>query len=164
MSILCCIALCLSCNAYPDSLLQSQRFFEMLAAQALYLNIMLFCFNLFVPAYPLDGGRVYASCLMLYGKLKPDAAAKCTALTAMLIAGGMVIYSIIGFFTPVATSSLLIGLIGIFVFYQSYELWILIKNNGLATHQIFGRDCYKQTTSTTGGEEVPATTDEAVMA
>jgi len=34
----------------------------------------------------------------------------------------------------------------------------------LGTHPIFGRDCYKQTTSTTGGDEVPATTDEAVMA
>ena len=160
---LCYIAhICLSYNAYPDSF--SHRFFEMLAAQALYLNIMLFCFNLFIPAYPLDGGRVYAACLILYAKLKPEIAAKVTVLTAFLIAGGMVIYSIIGFFSPIATSSLLIGLIGIFVFYQSYELWILIKNDGLATHPIFGRDCYKQTTSTTGGEEVPATTDEAVMA
>jgi len=77
----------------------------MLAAQALYLNIMLFCFNLFIPAYPLDGGRVYAACLILYAKLKPEIAAKVTVLTAFLIAGGMVIYSIIGFFSPIATSS-----------------------------------------------------------
>ena len=131
---LCCILLyciiCLSYNAYL-TLYSTHRFFEMLAAQALYLNIMLFCFNLFIPAYPLDGGRVYASCLILYAKLKPEIAAKVTVLTAFLIAGGMVIYSIIGFFSPIATSSLLIGLIGIFTFYQSYELWILIKNDGL---------------------------------
>lgn len=33
---------------------QQYSFFAMLAVQSLYLNIMLFCFNLFVPAYPVS--------------------------------------------------------------------------------------------------------------
>lgn len=31
-----------------------RRFFEILSAQAVYLNILLFCFNLLLPAYPVS--------------------------------------------------------------------------------------------------------------
>ena len=98
---------------------------------------------------------------MLVLKLKPVVAAKVTSITAMVIATGLFIYAVIGFFSPIAASSLLLGLVGIFVFYQSYELWLAIKNNDLSNHPIFGRDCYKGITDTTGGEEVPATSVEA---
>ena len=38
---------------YLDILSTPAGFFEMLSSQALYMNIILFCFNLLIPAYPL---------------------------------------------------------------------------------------------------------------
>lgn len=38
---------------YLDILSTPKGFFEMLSSQAVYMNIILFCFNLLIPAYPL---------------------------------------------------------------------------------------------------------------
>lgn len=38
---------------YLDILSTSAGFFEMLSSQAVYMNIIIFCFNLLIPAYPL---------------------------------------------------------------------------------------------------------------
>lgn len=152
-------------------------FFEMLAAQALYLNIILLCFNLFIPAYPLDGGRIFAAGLILFLKMRAKTAAKVTAITAMLIAAGMVAYAVIRWFQGVGGSFLLLALVGLYIGYQSHDLWIQAKNDELDGHPIFGRECYKDSdggTRSGGGEggqqaqeaeeAVPAQTDEAVMA
>lgn len=159
-------------------------FFQMLSAQAVWLNIYLLGFNLFLPAYPLDGGRIYAASLILLFKMKSQTAAKVTSITAMLIASCMVGYSIVTFLYRTAGSGLLLGLVGVFVFFQSYELWTAAKRNELSDHPIFGRQCYQSGSSGTtgnntssgssGGQEqvgeveaqvpVPAQTDEAVMA
>ena len=81
-------------------------------------------------------------------KLKSLTAAKVSAVTAMLISVGMIIYAIINYFSYQTTNSeLMIGLVGIFVFYQSYELWVAAKNDDLGNHAIFGRKCYAETTN-----------------
>lgn len=159
-------------------------FFEMLSAQAFWINVYLLGFNLFLPAYPLDGGRIYAASLILYLKLKSQTAARVTAITAMIIAFGMITYSIVTFLIPSTRGGLLLGVVGVFVFYQSYELWTAAERNVLGNHPIFGRQCYQDssssasgttenTSSSSGGDQeqegdaqtpVPAQTDEAVMA
>ncbi len=50
-----------------------------------------------------------------------------------------------------ANSELMIGLVGVFVFYQSYELWIAAKNDDLAHHSIFGRKCYSDNRGNSSG-------------
>lgn len=149
-------------------------FFQILAAEALYLNILLLGFNLFLPAYPLDGGRIYAASLILVLKLKAMTAAKVTAFTSMLISSGLIIYSAISMLNKTRGNFLLLGLVGVFVFYQGYELLTAVKNNDLGNHPIFGRECYQNqssggNSSDSAGQEgeggaVPAQTDEAVMA
>jgi hypothetical protein len=86
-------------------------------------------------------------------KLKSLTAAKVTSVTAMLIAIGMIVYAIINYFSYDTTNSeLMIGLVGVFVFYQSYELWIAAKHGNLAHHTIFGRKCYTDNAgNSTGG-------------
>lgn len=156
-------------------------FFEILSAQAVWLNLYLLAFNLFLPAYPLDGGRIYAASLILVFKMKSQTAAKVTAMTAMIIAFCMIGYAIVTFLSRTAGSGLLLGLVGVFVFFQSWELWTAAKRNDLNDHPIFGRQCYQSSSSggTTGntssgsGQEqggeveaqvtVPAQTDEAVI-
>lgn len=113
---------------------------------------------------------MYAACLILFLKLQAATAAKVTAVTAMAISGAMILYSIVSFFTPTLGSELLLGLVGVFVFYESYELWTAVKTNNLDNHPIFGRQAYKAEGGSSGaaqeqgGEAVPAQTDEAVMA
>lgn len=93
------------------------------------------------------------------------------------------IYTLISILARNGGSYFLLGLVGVYVFYQSYELWVAAKRDELDQHPIFGRECYKQNNNagvtrpagvgTAGGggngdeeeagEPVPAQTDEAVM-
>jgi Zn-dependent protease len=128
---------------FLDVLSTPAGFFETLSAQVLYINIILFCFNLIIPANPLDGGRVYAACLILAFKLKSLTAAKVTAITAMIISSGMILLAIISLFTTSYGNELFLGLVGVFVFYESYELWTAARRDELGDHTIFGRKCYQ---------------------
>ena len=118
--------------------------------------------------HQLDGGRVFAACLILVFKLRSLTAAKVTSVTAMLISVGMIIYAIINYFSYQTTNSeLMIGLVGIFVFYQSYELWVAAKNDDLDNHPIFGRKCYSANQGNRGGGDSNNTIgrqDEAAQA
>ncbi|KAL3798168.1 hypothetical protein HJC23_005729 [Cyclotella cryptica] len=144
-------------------------FFQTLASEAFYMNLILLGFNLFIPAYPLDGGRIYAASLILVLKLGPVMAAKVTAVTAMLLSVAMVVYAIISFLTGIGGSGLLLGLIGIFIFSNSYDLFASARQNNLGDHPIFGRQCYRGTGGSTGEsggdgpQEVPAQSDSAVI-
>jgi hypothetical protein len=53
----------------------------------------LFLFNLFTPAYPLDGGRILAALLVKCG-VKVNTAAYVTSITALLLAAGMVVWGL----------------------------------------------------------------------
>jgi len=150
-------------------------FFQILSGEAFYMNLILLCFNLLIPAYPLDGGRIFSASLILYFRLSPLKAAKISAGTALFLSTGMMLYAIYGFFTGTGGSGLLLGLVGAFVFSSSYELWGLAKRNQLTNHPIFGRECYRpsgdggSTTDGYGGAQaeddaVPAQTDSAVLA
>jgi len=121
----------------------------------------------------LDGGRIYAASLMLVLKLKGQTAAKVTAITAMLISSGMIIYAVLSMLSKSAGSELLLGFVGAYVLHQSYELWTAAQRDALDSHPIFGRDCYQNagennnTSGNEGGVErtpVPAETDNAVLA
>lgn len=102
-------------------------------------------------------------------KLQPLKAAKVTAITAILISLGMVLYAIIGFFAELGGSGLLLGIIGLFIFNNSYDLWKAAKSNELSSHPIFGRRVYQSGGATATrsedaeAQEVPAQSDDAVI-
>lgn len=152
-------------------------FFQVLAGEAVWLNIILFCFNLLIPAYPLDGGRVYAAGLILKLGVEPLKAAFVTAMTAIVISMAMVAYAIVAIFTGGFGFALYFGLVGLYVFYESYELRNAVKRDDLKNHPIFGGKCYQSgggdtASSSAGGDmtmaEVSAPADipaeEGVMA
>lgn len=120
-------------------------------------------------AYPLDGGRIYAASLILFLKLGPLKAAIVTAVTAMLLSAAMVAYAVISFLMDIGGSGLLLGLIGIFIFSNSYDLFASARRNDLGDHPIFGRQCYRGTGESTGesgegrSQEVLAQSDSAVI-
>lgn len=117
-------------------------FFQVLSGQAVWLNVILFCFNLLLPAYPLDGGRTFAAGLMLMLKMEPMKAALFTAWTAMVISSAMVAYAVVSLFVNGFEFSLYFGMVGIWVFFQSYELRLNVKKGDLKNDPIFGRECY----------------------
>jgi len=136
-------------------------FFQVLAGEAVWLNIILCGFNLCIPAYPLDGGRVYAAGLMLKLKVEPLKAAFVTAMTAMVIAAVFVVYGIVRLFTGGAGFSLYLALVGLYVFYESYELNRAVKSKDLKNHPIFGRKCYQSSSSAAATTTTTTTTSSS---
>jgi len=109
-----------------------------LCVGALQINIAMFVFNLFVPAYPLDGGRVLANVLLHFG-VEANKAAKITAMVSLPIA---VVIACIGLWQLIVAGNFF-GIIMVFiaawVFYQAWILFQLAKHSKAADHPLFGR-------------------------
>lgn len=81
----------------------------------------------------------------------------------------MVLYAFIGYFTGLGGSGLLLGIVGLFIFNNSYDLFKAAKNNELSGHPIFGRRCYQSggtapaASTDAEAQEVPAQSDDAVI-
>lgn len=127
-----------------------------LCAQAFWLNVSLFVFNLFVPAYPLDGGRCLAAALVLCG-LKVLTAAIATAVIGMLIAAAIVVWGIVDFVQG-SPLGLFTAALGCWIGMTSYQLFKLTRPasglygdpvENLKTHPVFGQDCYQNRAATT---------------
>jgi len=127
-------------------------FVSALASQSIFLNIVLFAFNLFVPAYPLDGGRCLAAVLIMCG-MDVVKAAIVTSVTGMSIAALIVAWGVIEFIRK-NPSGIFMALIGLWIFSTSYSLCRLAKNHNLSGHPIFGRPCYQQNNATTASRPV----------
>lgn len=130
-------------------------FFQVLAGEAVWLNIILFAFNLCIPAYPLDGGRVYAAALILKLKVQPSKAAFVTAMTGMIISLTMVVYGVVRLFSGGAGFSLYMALAGLYMFYESYLLHTDVKRDNLKNHPIFSRECYQSGGATDSSSSSP---------
>lgn len=83
----------------------------------------------------------------------------------------MVLYAFIGYFTGLGGSGLLLGLVGLFIWNNSYDLWKAAKSNELDGHPIFGRRCYQiggataaaESTGDAEAQNVPAQSEDAVI-
>ena len=107
----------------------SEHFFLDLCIAGLFLNLSLFLFNLFVPAYPLDGGRIFADALLTAG-VEPNRAGRITGCLAVAIA---VAIAIAGFFTV----NIFAILVGVYVASQSFQLLQFVSAGVLHLHPLF---------------------------
>ena len=122
-----------------------------LAAQAFFLNLILFLFNLFVPAFPLDGGRCLAAGMITCG-MSVLKAAMATALVGLFIAVAIVAWGIIEFIKG-SPNGIFTAAIGAWIFMSSFDLFKAtrpasgvygdIVTDKLATHPVFGQKCYQ---------------------
>jgi len=102
---------------------------RMFLLHAARLNLYLGIFNLLVPAYPLDGGRVLFAILTV--RIGRQRAAAVCAYLAMPIG---ILMAAWGF----AKREFTLGFIGIWVFIQAWQLHMLVKTGNLDAHPGFG--------------------------
>jgi len=130
-----------SMSYYLSDLDTASGFMAVLSQQTMWTNLFIMAFNLLVPAYPLDGGRIFASTLIICG-VKRDRAAMITAVTALILAAGIGMWGIISFIWLHSPNGLFTALIAAFVFASSWQLYDLYKAGRINDHPLFGRACY----------------------
>ncbi|KAL7542593.1 hypothetical protein ACHAXR_011930 [Thalassiosira sp. AJA248-18] len=116
-------------------------FFSTLFEQACLMNILLFWFNLFLPAYPLDGGRLMTSSMLLMG-VALNKAALLTLFVSTLVSIALFAWSIASLVDGIGITGVLTIFVAIFVSAECYQLYSSIVGGKLREHPLFGRDCY----------------------
>ncbi len=87
------------------------------------IQMVLFLFNMFVPAYPLDSGRIVLNCILLAGAGKETAARTIIGLSIA-----------VGVFLLVWRQEILISLL---IFYSAYQIYDLYRRHALDAHPLF---------------------------
>uniref|UniRef100_A0A7S2ER85 Peptidase M50 domain-containing protein n=1 Tax=Trieres chinensis TaxID=1514140 RepID=A0A7S2ER85_TRICV len=113
-------------------------FFTVLSAHSFWLNVDLMVFNLFIPAYPLDGGRCMAAGLIMYG-FGAQKAAQMTSITSMIIAAMMAFWGLVSFIHQNHPAGLFAACVGFYVFSSGSRLYNLATTGRLRDHPLFGR-------------------------
>mmetsp|Transcript_60620 Transcript_60620/g.179749 ORF Transcript_60620/g.179749 Transcript_60620/m.179749 type:complete len:305 (-) Transcript_60620:279-1193(-) len=137
-----------SMSYYLSDLEKASSFMAILSQQTFWTNLFIMAFNLVVPAYPLDGGRVLASTLIICG-VQRNRAAMITSVTALVLSAGLGMWGIISFIWLHSPNGLFTALIAAFVFASSWQLWDLYKAGRINDHPLFGRPCYDDRQPTT---------------
>ena len=109
-------------------------FFDLSTAQnlllhAFRLNVILGLFNLLLPAYPLDGGRVlFAFLTMRHGRTR---AAELTSFIAIPIGAALVVWGL-------GQNELMLVFIGAWVLIQAFQIRTLVRQGMIEAHPGFG--------------------------
>lgn len=97
---------------------------------AVLMNITIFAFNLLIPAYPLDGGRIFVD-LLLICRVRPRSAAIAAVVVSMVLSVGIIVY---GCIPPV---NAMLVLIAVFIFLSALQLAQAVRMGTLRTHPMF---------------------------
>lgn len=113
------------------------------------LNVTVMIFNLCVPAYPLDGGRIFADFMLIAG-IPTNTAAKIVIAVAVLVGVAMIL---LGVFTRLlGTLSIFIGL---FILWSTYDLWKELEADRIEQHPLFKKGSTEEGTTMYSVETVP---------
>ena len=115
------------------------RFGATVALNAIFMNVYLCAFNLLLPAYPLDGGRVMAAVLSIRG-MEPNKAGKITSGTAIVIALGLLAYGIWALFVAGDPHAIMCCLVAVFILQNSKQLYDLAVAGRVIEHPLFARE------------------------
>jgi Zn-dependent protease len=130
---------------YVEDLSKPSVFLEVFFRDCVLLNAVLFLFNLFIPAYPLSGGRIWAALLVKCG-VKVNTAAYVTSITALLLAAGMVVWGLYVFLLDDTDggSPIFLFLIAAFIAINSFSLLTKARQGKALEHALFAKECYQR--------------------
>lgn len=120
----------------------SRGFWSTLCEQGVLLNVFLLWFNIFVPAFPLDGGRIMASSMILLG-VDLYKTALLASVASFVVGLALLVWSTASFYTG------RIGNIGVFAFLaatfviaSAAHSFLAVKDKKIRQNSLYGRECY----------------------
>ncbi|KAK9834960.1 hypothetical protein WJX81_000023 [Elliptochloris bilobata] len=107
----------------------SQQFWLAVCVGACQVNLALMAFNLLLPAYPLDGGRIFADLMLLCG-VPALLAAKVTVGVAITIGIAIIAFGAIYF-------NVITMIVGVWMLISTFELFQAIRTDTIKQHPMF---------------------------
>lgn len=125
-------------------------FCTILFAYSVWLNIALMAFNLLLPCYPLDGGRIFANSLLLCG-VPPQTAAYIVCVFAFLIAGALTGWGLWNIRESGTYNDIITVLIGMWILLSTFQLFRLTRAGEVRRHPLFNQPALSSAASGGGG-------------
>ena len=122
------------------------EFTSILSEQAILFNVVIFIFNVCIPAYPFDGGRALAALLVMGGH-KLGTAARITSALGTFVGIVMLFVGIYWYVTRTSAGSLFLVLVAGFVISSGTRMWKAAVSNRLHDHPLFQLECYRNRSS-----------------
>lgn len=126
--------------AYKQDLETAKGWFGEVFEQAAFVNIVLFIFNLLIPAYPLGGGRCLAATLVQCGK-PVHRAAKILSITGSISACCTIALGVI--FIVFGDGGGLFVFFGLWFLWESFNLYRNATLTNVFNHPFFDHACYR---------------------
>lgn len=114
----------------------SGGFGALLCTELLALNVTMFVFNLLLPCWPLDGGRILAD-LLLLRKLPPERAAVVLIRCSCVIIGLLSMYALFLFVAGSLGFAMTVVMV-CWLGFQTWQLHLLVQAGRTNTHPLFG--------------------------
>jgi hypothetical protein len=116
------------------------EWFSQLAKRSLDVNIMIFCLNLLLPAYPLDAANMVAAVCGHFGLSVQSTGWVLVVIGTVLGLAAL----IVGILYIVAGDGpgVFLLLLGLYVLYTSWQMYTQVKAGSMGHHPIFKPDCY----------------------
>jgi len=98
--------------------------------EAMMLQIMLFAFNVFLPIYPLDGGKIFICLLAMCCECNVSSLAKWSIGVSSILGGGLLAMAI-------WSENWFMGFLCLWLLYQVYNMYDCLRNGQIAQHPLF---------------------------
>jgi len=107
-----------------------QCFLPAIALEAFRMQVLLFAFNMFFPVYPLDGGKILLSFLIMCCSLTPPTAAKICIGISTILCTGLLAFS-------AYTMNWFSILLCFWILYQIYNMYAYLRDGRISEHPLF---------------------------
>lgn len=107
-----------------------QCFIPVIALKAFRMQVLLFVFNMFFPVYPLDGGKILLSFMIMCCALTPPTAAKICIGTSSTLCLGLMAFS-------AWTVNWFAILLCFWILYQIYNMYAYLRDGRISEHPLF---------------------------
>jgi len=98
--------------------------------EAMSLQILLFVFNVFLPIYPLDGGKIFICLMAMCCSCSVTTLAKCSIGVSGTLGSGMLALAI-------WQQNWFMGFLCLWILYQVFNMYSCLRAGGIAQHPLF---------------------------